>query len=198
MTPPSRRALTRTENRAALVRASLEVFASIGYDAATVRDIVDASGLSRGTFYNYLGDKETALRAVAETIIEQIRRDASKARAAATSAEGFTQDAFRAMIRAMSSEPLMVSFVTKNGDALRQVVGKLEPTTAIIDDLTSDLRKAHDAGLLHCAHPRWLAAAMVGAAIEVVTRLDHTDDPDVAGDFLSGIFLCGLRGLNAS
>jgi AcrR family transcriptional regulator len=45
--------------RTAMMQAAVQIFAEKGYQAATVRDIVDEAGVSVGTFYFYFPDKET-------------------------------------------------------------------------------------------------------------------------------------------
>lgn len=45
--------------RTAMMQAAVEIFAASGYQAATIRDIVQAADVSVGTFYFYFPDKET-------------------------------------------------------------------------------------------------------------------------------------------
>lgn len=45
--------------RTAMMQAAVEIFAEKGYQAAKVRDIVEAADVSVGTFYFYFPDKET-------------------------------------------------------------------------------------------------------------------------------------------
>lgn len=45
--------------RAAMMQAAVRIFAENGYQAATIRDIVQAADVSVGTFYFYFPDKET-------------------------------------------------------------------------------------------------------------------------------------------
>jgi AcrR family transcriptional regulator len=45
--------------RTAMMQAAVEIFAANGYQAATIRDIVQAADVSVGTFYFYFPDKET-------------------------------------------------------------------------------------------------------------------------------------------
>ena len=50
---PGRREQTKAANRAAILEAALEVFGELGYDAASVRDVIRRTDLASGTFYNY-------------------------------------------------------------------------------------------------------------------------------------------------
>lgn len=45
--------------RTAMMQAAVQIFAEKGYQAATIRDIVNAAEVAIGTFYFYFPDKET-------------------------------------------------------------------------------------------------------------------------------------------
>ncbi len=45
--------------RTAMMQAAVQIFAENGYQAATIRDIVQAADVAVGTFYFYFPDKET-------------------------------------------------------------------------------------------------------------------------------------------
>lgn len=191
----SKRERNKARNLSQLVDATLTVFATIGYRQATVRDIVQESGLSRGSFYNYFGDKEQALAAVAEHLVEQIRVRVQSVRANAPDGERLIADSFAELVQAMSDEPRFVPFLAKNGEVLRSVVAELEPTGALTADLQRDLEQAVATGLLPPHRSDWFASAMVGGAIEVVTRFNADDDPATAGRFLTRLYLQGVGGL---
>ncbi|NLN86136.1 MAG: TetR/AcrR family transcriptional regulator [Syntrophomonadaceae bacterium] len=60
------------ERRQHLLRCSLQLFIDKGYFNTTIRDIIAASGVGTGTFYNYFVDKEDVLKALLEEFAEQI------------------------------------------------------------------------------------------------------------------------------
>jgi AcrR family transcriptional regulator len=64
----AKRARTRKE----LVSAAFNVFAEKGFDAPVVADFIAASGVSRGTFYNYFLTREEILAAVADELAKEI------------------------------------------------------------------------------------------------------------------------------
>jgi AcrR family transcriptional regulator len=68
-----RREQTKQANRAAILAAARDVFAEIGYGAATVRDIVRGTDLATGTFYNYFPDKEAVFRALLDESVGEAR-----------------------------------------------------------------------------------------------------------------------------
>jgi AcrR family transcriptional regulator len=59
MTPPGgRREASKQATRAALLSAAKSLFAERGFEAATVRDIAAAAGVTERTFYRYFDGKE--------------------------------------------------------------------------------------------------------------------------------------------
>jgi AcrR family transcriptional regulator len=62
LTPERRRELTRT----ALVEAAAEVFARRGFDGASLEEIAEAAGFTRGAIYSNFGNKEDLLLAVVD------------------------------------------------------------------------------------------------------------------------------------
>lgn len=61
-----KRERTKVANRQAILDAAREVFGELGYEAATVRDIIRRTGLASGTFYNYYRSKEEVFEALAD------------------------------------------------------------------------------------------------------------------------------------
>jgi AcrR family transcriptional regulator len=61
-----RREQSKAANRQAILDAARRVFAQLGYEAASVRDIIRGTELASGTFYNYFKSKEEAARAARE------------------------------------------------------------------------------------------------------------------------------------
>ena len=61
-----KRANSKAANRRAILTAARRVFALIGYEATTVRDIIRETNLASGTFYNYFKSKEEVFQAIAE------------------------------------------------------------------------------------------------------------------------------------
>jgi AcrR family transcriptional regulator len=72
-TDVGRRAQTKVRNRDAILAAARRVFAELGYEAASVRDIIRRTDLASGTFYNYFRSKEEIARALAADAAERLR-----------------------------------------------------------------------------------------------------------------------------
>src|SRR3954467_7845659 len=91
-----RREATKHANRSAILDAAREVFADLGYGAATVRDIVRGTDLATGTFYNYFPDKEAVFRALLEDSAKEVREVVRAARREARDVESFVRNGYRA------------------------------------------------------------------------------------------------------
>src|SRR3954463_14691686 len=127
MTPPSgsleemtapiasgRREATKQANRAAILDAASEVFAELGYGAATVRDIVRRTDLATGTFYNYFPDKESVFRALVEESAKQVRELVRAARRRAGDVESFVREGYRAYFSYVASDRTLFEVMRRN------------------------------------------------------------------------------------
>lgn len=63
----------REERRAQILDAALHVFASKGYHAASISDLVDAAGVARGTFYLYFESKNDVFVALLDGLLATFR-----------------------------------------------------------------------------------------------------------------------------
>ena len=190
-----RREANKQANRAAILDAAREVFADIGYGAATVRDIVRGTELATGTFYNYFADKEEVFRTLLEESAAEARALARAARRAATTLEDFVADAYRAYFAFLASDPQLFDLVRRNAGTISTQFA--EPAFGVsVAELEEDLR---DAGFAAGVDAGFLAAAMVGTAFEVGVRMIASDPPDVEGAtrFVTELFLGGIERLRA-
>src|ERR1700709_2640227 len=80
-----KREQTKAQNRELILEAARQVFAELGFGATTVRDIIRATPLASGTFYNYFKSKEEVYQAIRDDVALSIRRRLSDARLKAKS-----------------------------------------------------------------------------------------------------------------
>src|SRR5512147_2057268 len=63
------------DNHAKILTCALQLFATRGYDAVGVQEIVDAVGIAKPTLYHFFGSKEGVLQALlTENFAEQYER----------------------------------------------------------------------------------------------------------------------------
>ena len=191
-----RRAATKAANRAAILDAARAVFADVGYGGASVRDIIRRTELASGTFYNYFPDKESLFRAVVEQSAKKVRARVQTARREARSLEEFVAAGFREYFRFLADDPEGFALMQRNSGTIRAMFD--EPIFgAGIDELAADLRAAMKLGIVPRVDADYMAAAMVGAALEVGVAMIRRDPPDVEGAtrFATRVFLGGIERL---
>jgi AcrR family transcriptional regulator len=185
-----RRERTKAANRAAILAAARRVFIDLGYGAASVRDIVRGTDLATGTFYNYFPDKESVLAALVDEIGVEARARVRAARMAATTLEDFVAAGFRAYFEFLVEDPETVALMRRNAGTIRTKFD--EPALgAGIEELREDLDTAVRAGLIPPHDADLMAAAMVGAGVEVGLLMVERDPPDVERTvaFVTNVFL---------
>jgi AcrR family transcriptional regulator len=185
-----RRERTKAANRAAILAAARRVFIDLGYGAASVRDIVRGTDLATGTFYNYFPDKESVLAALVDEIGVEARARVRAARMAATTLEGFVAGGFRAYFEFLVEDPETVALMRRNAGTIRTRFD--EPALgAGIEELRQDLDAAVRAGRIPPHDADLMAAAMVGAGVEVGLLMVERDPPDVERTvaFVTNVFL---------
>src|SRR5215469_12288585 len=101
----TRREQTKIQNRETILAAARQVFAELGFAAATVRDIVRATPLASGTFYNYFKSKEEVYLALRDEAALAIRPRLRQARQSALSAEEFAAGHFRIFFHFAAENP---------------------------------------------------------------------------------------------
>src|SRR5690349_6673866 len=92
--PLGKREQTKLQNRELILAAARQVFAELGYGATTVRDIIRATPLASGTFYNYFRSKEQIFEALRDETALQLRPVIRDARLKAETAEAFLAATF--------------------------------------------------------------------------------------------------------
>jgi AcrR family transcriptional regulator len=196
---PGRREATKAANRAAIVIAARAVFAEMGYGSATVRDVMRRTDLASGTFYNYFSDKESLFRAVLEESAVEVRARVRAARRQARSLEEFVGAGYREYFGFLASDPEAFELMRRNSGTIRTMFD--EPIFgAGVDELAADLRAAIALGIVPALDADYMAAAMVGAALEVGVTMVKRDPPDVDGatHFATNVLLGGIERLGRS
>jgi AcrR family transcriptional regulator len=185
-----KRERTKAANREAILAAARRVFSTIGYGAASVRDVVRETDLATGTFYNYFPDKESVLRALVDEITDEARARVHAARMAATTLEGFVSNGFRAYFELLAEDPETVALMRRNSGTIRAMFD--EPALgAGIEELRADLETAVTEGRIPPHDADLMAVAMVGAGVEIGLHMLEREPPDVerAVAFVTDVFL---------
>ncbi len=189
-----KRERTKARNRTVILTAAREVFATLGFEAATVRDVIRGTDLAVGTFYQYFRDKEEVFAAVAEQATTDVRARLRLVRRNRDQPFGARMvAAYRAFFEFVVEERMLFEVLDRNlasipGDLYRASVAMA--TRELRDDLMPDLASIELTGEeLNCA-----AAAIVGIATGVAKMLIEQDEPDVeaAAELCAKLTMGGL------
>ncbi len=136
-----KRKVTKRQNRAAIEAAAWDVFCTIGMDAANIRDIVNRSGVSPGTFYNYFRTKEALFAGLSQNLLERIRNETRAARAKATSAEELLSFSYQSYLNLLQSIDGALDFIDRNQHHIRSQLYPSPAMSGLTRDLEQDLRR---------------------------------------------------------
>lgn len=191
-----KRERNKAENRAAILDAARRVFAEIGYDGATIRDVVRGTALAAGTFYNYFPDKESLLRALFDDSMRRLHRRAKDGRADAATLADVVRGTFRDAFTFLAEDRAAFELMHRNAGAIRAILD--EPAfVANRDDLRADVARAIRAEGLRGVDADYLTAALNGIAFEVAAAMVERDPADVDGAtrFATALVLGGIPAL---
>jgi AcrR family transcriptional regulator len=184
--PSGRRELTKTQNRETILDAARLVFAQLGFAGATVRDIIRATPLASGTFYNYFKSKEQVYQALRDEEALVVRPRLRQARAGAASAQEFIAESFRAFFW----------FVVEKGESGGEQFRLDSPQVLVgFAELREDIEKAMARGLLPPTDPGLLGAALTGVAFELAEEVKRGAEVEKVAQFATALFLGGIGAL---
>ena len=184
--PSSRRELTKTQNRETILEAARVVFAQLGFATATVRDIIRATPLASGTFYNYFKSKEQVYQALRDEEALILRPKLREARAAASDAQAFLAASFRTFFWFVAEKG------TQGGERFRLDSPEV---LAGFAELREDIEKAMARGLLPSTDAHLLTAALTGVAFELAEEVKQGAEIEKVTAFATALFLGGINTL---
>src|ERR1700733_9839492 len=117
--PAGKREQTKLQNRQIILEAARQVFAELGYGATTVRDIIRATPLASGTFYNYFQSKEEVFQAMQDETALVIRPKLREAREKAATVEDFISATFRTFFEFVLTDQTNFRTIRHTADAPR-------------------------------------------------------------------------------
>lgn len=126
--------------RTLLISEATKLFSEKGYENTTVADIVSASTVGRGTFYNYFSDVKDIFDAVVEGINNQLRIVTKEARSKESDLASMLNASFKAYFDHVSS-PELKGFHDKNQAYIRSASYKSETIRQVVRDLKEDLNQ---------------------------------------------------------
>lgn len=199
---PGKRERAKAANREAILDAARLVFAELGYDATTVRDIIRRTELASGTFYNYFKSKEEIIEALAASSVKEIGRLLRELPREDMSFKDYLHGAFGAYFKFLADKHTDVFKLNRP----QLDVPELRVDTPEMRAVYLEIRKDIETVLKSEGSPdidvTYLTASAIGIARELgdcmLERI--SSDPsnpeaqvDQATQFATNLVLCGVR-----
>jgi AcrR family transcriptional regulator len=194
-----KRARTKAVNRQAILAAARQVFARLGFESTTVRDIIRETDLAAGTFYNYFKSKEEVFEAIANESGRQFRPLLQEVRQSAGNFEQYIEKAYRAYFEFLNAA---------NEDAISEgaphiaLIGVRVDTPemhAIFDEIRMDMERVTKLSDMPLADSEYLTAAAIGIARDLGDHMLQRRPVDVDGAtrFATNLLLSGVQSLTS-
>ena len=190
---PGKREQTKLANRQAILDAARAVFREMGYEVATVRDIIRRTGLSVGAFYNYYRSKEEVYAALSDDAARRFRPILHAERLKAANFESYLRGATRAYFEFVATEAAAWGKTAVAGEA--EIYTRNTPEIlAVHDEVRAALAEVMERGLAPRVDLDYLATACISIVREIGERMVERPTPDVAAatEFCVSLILGGL------
>ena len=192
---PGKREQTKLANRLAILDAAREVFGEMGFEAATVRDIIRRTNLSVGAFYNYYRSKEEVFDALADDGARRFRPILHALSEQSTDFESYLRSAVRAYFDFMAGEH--DSWMPHGSKEPSPHVRNTPEILAVFEEVRSVFANVIERGLAPKVDLDFLAAGCIAVAREIGDRMMARQPVDVDGatEFVVRLILGGLPAL---
>lgn len=191
-----KREMTRAQNMEKIEAAAWKVFSTLGLDGATVRDIVNESEVSAGSFYNYYRTKEALFDKLVAELIERIRHEIAVAREGAGDIETMLGKGYAAFMNMLLSVPGGAEFFERNQHHIRSRLFGSAQIRALLADIEMDVAQLGALDRLSESERKLLASIMFATGTEAIFGALKTRDADIAGlaRFLARLLTQGIAG----
>lgn len=190
-----KRERSKAANRQAILDAARRVFSQLGYEAASVRDVIRGTDLASGTFYNYFKSKEELLEALQDDGARRFRPILRAEMARARTFEEFVTGALSAYFRFVVAEQTETGVV---GGHLAPWHADTPEMRAVFQEVRGAITHTLGDARARSIDSDYFAAASIGIAREVGARMLARPAPDIdaAVRFCVAMILSGMAGLS--
>ncbi|MFT4046590.1 MAG: TetR/AcrR family transcriptional regulator [Solimonas sp.] len=192
-TTSGNRERNKEANRAAILDAARQCFIEHGYDAITIRDVIRASGLAAGTFYNYFPDKESVFRALTDARLGHLQERIHASRQHATSVADFFHGAYLGALQEVQADPDFFAMMFRNEAVLREFYQD-HIFGLMLRSLKDDLREAIARGVLADTDTELLTAISFGAGYALCRLMAEQParEPEALARYVTRLFVEGI------
>lgn len=190
---PGKREQTKVANRQAILEAAREVFGEMGYEAATVRDIIRRTNLSVGAFYNYYRSKEEVFDALADDGARRFRPILHAAALKATDFESYLRAAVGAYFNFIAADENL--YPPPASQEPMPHTRNTPEMLAVFEEVRSVLADVMERGLAPKVDLDFLVASCIAVAREIGEKMVERRPVDVEGatEFVVRLLLAGVQ-----
>lgn len=192
-----KREQNKVANRLAILDAARAVFGEMGFEAATVRDIVRRSGLSVGAFYNYYRSKEEVFEALADDGARRFRPILKASFEKGAGFEASLKSAVHAYFAFVADEHESWQAQRPGGERQPHLHSHTPEMQSVFDEVRDYFAAIMERGDAPRTDVTLLAAGSIGLVREIADVMLARRPVDVDGctDFAVAMILGGLRGV---
>ncbi|KGB23130.1 TetR/AcrR family transcriptional regulator [Acetobacter tropicalis] len=174
-----KREMTKAFKQDALESAAWKVFSTIGFDAATIRDIVSVSAVSPGSFYNYYKTKDVIFDLLLIKIIKRVRNAILHSRCETDTLEEMLVKSQSAVLQELLSISGAPRFFELNQHHVRARLFIMPETSEMLDDLKKKLIQT--VNMLHISPDRmnFIASTVLTTGLEALLYIAHNPFLDI-------------------
>lgn len=189
--PPGRGTTTaeaEQNHRERLFGAMVALVAEKGYEATTVADLVDVSGVSRSAFYKHFGDKQECFLAAIEALVGPALETVSEAltpREEVPTNSEKTREAFEELLERVASQPAAATlcFVEVYAGG-QQAVALLDREMDTLEGVT---RRVLD-GMGREGMPSEIVRGLIGGVQKVIHKRLYRGEPEELPDLAAQLW----------
>lgn len=188
----------RSERRDTIVRAAERVFGKLGYHAASISEVIDAAGISRGTFYLYFDGKSALFLELIERFIGLVTSSLSVVDPAGPDPARRILENVQRIVDVAFEHPELTRVVLRESRGLNPDIDeKLDRLYGFLHEMVEGaLVNGARNGLTREVHTPVVAAALIGAFKEVFLRnLPPAGQLGSRHELAEALFQFGVRGL---
>jgi AcrR family transcriptional regulator len=189
--------MDKTERRQALLHAARDVFATKGYYATKVDDIVGRANVAKGTFYLYFRDKRSVFSELVDLVFSRLGAAILKVDPAAD-VDAQVKHNIRAIVAVLLDDPaltrILISYAPGTDPAFVAKIRSFYDGVKML--LSESLAEGQRLGIVAKGDPRLLATFTVGMLKELLAEKVDGDAPiareqivDSTFSFLRGGYL---------
>ncbi len=202
VTEVGRRALRaerqRSERRDAIVRAAERVFGQLGYHVASISEVIDEAGISRGTFYLYFDGKSALFLELIERFVGLVTSALQVVDPAGPDPARRILENVQRVVDVAFDHPELTRVVLRESRGLNpEIDEKLDRLYGFLHEMVEGaLINGARTGITRSVHAPVVAAALIGAFKEVfLSNLAPQGTAPSRESLAEALFEFGIRGL---